>query len=360
MKNMFTLKKRIMLILVTVLLIYVVQGITYAQGKGKIYWSEWGKIRRANFGGSAVEDVVPNLFLPKDITLDLRNGKMYWIDTGTTKIEGTTIGTATIQRANLNGSNIKDIITGLTLPPEGGRAIRECVHGVCKVKLFPKGQDHPVEIDPELQIEPRCIAVDGETNRIYWGNLSPRNIQRANLDGTDIENLFPRRVADAGIWDIKLDLKAGKMYWVGLASKTIRRANLDGTDIEDIVIRWPTTIVGLALDVHTHQIYWSNPNRGTIKRASFNGDNVEDFVTGLNSPEEIVLDPQSQKIYWASWDRETKMHKIQRANLDGTNVTDILTGLKSVSGIALDIEGVYDVTPDTNKLTTTWANVKIQ
>ncbi len=37
-----------------------------------------------------------------------------------------------------------------------------------------------------------------------------------------------------------------------------------------------------------------------------------------------------------------------------------MLNLKFLSGIALDAEGVYDVTPDKPKLTTTWANVKVQ
>ena len=74
------------------------------------------------------------------------------------------------------------------------------------------------------------------------------------------------------------------------------------------------------------------------------------------------MDRRSRKIYWVDWDwdGETSAGKIQRANLDGSNVTGILTGLDRPSGIALDLEGIYDVTPDTSMLTTTWANVKSQ
>jgi len=38
----------------------------------------------------------------------------------------------------------------------------------------------------------------------------------------------------------------------------------------------------------------------------------------------------------------------------------IFTGFENINGTALDTEGFYDVTPDTNKVTTTWANVKTQ
>ena len=52
--------------------------------------------------------------------------------------------------------------------------------------------------------------------------------------------------------------------------------------------------------------------------------------------------------------------KIQRANLDGSNIKDILTGLENVDDFALYTEELYDVSPDIQKITTTWANIKIQ
>ena len=44
---------------------------------------------------------------PRGIALDISGGKMYWVDNGADKI----------QRSNLDGSNIEDVITtGLTTP----------------------------------------------------------------------------------------------------------------------------------------------------------------------------------------------------------------------------------------------------
>ena len=70
MKNMLAFQKLIVFTLVVVLLTFVVQGMGYAQGRGKIYWTESGKIRRANLNGSAVEDIITELEQPRDITLD--------------------------------------------------------------------------------------------------------------------------------------------------------------------------------------------------------------------------------------------------------------------------------------------------
>ena len=74
-----------------------------------MYWTDWimNKIQRANLDGSNVEDLVTGLGDPRGIALDISKGKMYWTDVGTSKI----------QRANLDGSNIEDLIsTGLRSP----------------------------------------------------------------------------------------------------------------------------------------------------------------------------------------------------------------------------------------------------
>ena len=71
-----------------------------------MYWTDSGtnKIQRSNLDGSNIEDLIstglPN---PSDIALDISGGKMYWTDYGTDKI----------QRSNLDGSNIEDLIRGI-------------------------------------------------------------------------------------------------------------------------------------------------------------------------------------------------------------------------------------------------------
>ena len=97
-------------------------GIALDVAGGKMYWTDPGmqsnpdgKIQRANLNGDSVEDLVcaagcrvtSTLTMPIGIALDVAGGKMYWADAGAAKI----------QCANLDGSNIKDLVTtGLTLP----------------------------------------------------------------------------------------------------------------------------------------------------------------------------------------------------------------------------------------------------
>ena len=77
-----------------------------------IYWTDWGtdKIQRSNLDGSNVEDLVTTgLENPYGIALDVAGGKMYWTD----------YGTDNIQRANLDGSNVEDLFTQGLVSPRG-------------------------------------------------------------------------------------------------------------------------------------------------------------------------------------------------------------------------------------------------
>ena len=267
-----------------------------------IYWidSDASKIQRANLDGSNVENLVTQgLADPHGIALDVAGDKMYWTDDGTDKI----------QRANLDGSNVEDLITrGLETP-----------HG---------------------------IALDVANGKMYWTDFGREKIQRANIDGSNVEDLVTQELL-YGPRSIALDVASGKMYWIDLQINKIQRANLDGSNVEDLVTRGLETPLGIALDVVSGKMYWTDRGgsedigTGKIQRANLDGSNVEDLVTqGLDDPDGIALDVANGKIYWTDWGTD----KIQRANLDGSNVEDLVTGLHHPSYIAL---GIPSHTPTT-------------
>ena len=63
--------------------------------------------------------------------------------------------------------------------------------------------------------------------------LARKKIQRANLDGSHIEDLVTQGLE--GPTGIALDVVGGKMYWTDSGTEKIQRANLDGSHIEDLV-----------------------------------------------------------------------------------------------------------------------------
>jgi low density lipoprotein receptor-related protein 5/6 len=174
---------------------------------------------------------------------------------------------------------------------------------------------------------------------MYWTNAGSAKIQRANLDGSSVEDLVttglitPRGIA--------LDIAAGKMYWTDTGTDKIQRANLDGSSVEDLVTGL-SLLRGIALDLAAGKMYWTNAFfPGKIQRANFDGSSVEDLVTGLSFPFGIALDLAAGKMYWT----DEGTNKIQRANLDGSSVENLVTGIEAPLGIAL---GVPVTAPDTN------------
>ncbi len=199
-------------------------------------------------------------------------------------------GTDRIVRADPDGTNIVPIVTGID---------------------FPRG-----------------IAVDQTGGKIYWTETVRNEIQRCNLDGSDIESLLT--VPDPT--DIALDVVHGKMYWTGRTGGTIESANLNGT-AHQVVITGLNTPIGIAVDGYNNQLYWVDAGMDKIKRAKLDGSSIEDLVTGgMVTPEDVELDLGSGKMYWS----DAVPDKIMRANLDGTNVVSAISGVNSIRGIALD------------------------
>ena len=126
-----------------------------------------------------------------------------------------------------------------------------------------------------------------------WGaDLGRGRIQRANLDGSQIENLVTGQGRPDGI---ALDLAAGKMYWTDAAfMDRIQRANLDGTGVEDLLtgLSLPS---GITLDPAVGKMYWTSHGTGSIRRANLDGSGIEDLVTGLDMPMNITLGPDIPK-----------------------------------------------------------------
>ena len=154
--------------------------------------SSWGKIQRLNVDGTDFEaNLIKGLKAPSEIALDVESGKVYWTEQS-----------STIRRANLDGSNIETLVTGLS--------------------------------------HPTGIAVgDG---KLYWTTQPSENtgkIQRANLNGSNVRSLatvasLPR--------DIVVDRVARKLYWAN-ALGSIQRADLDGQNVQ-------TLATGLSAPAH--------------------------------------------------------------------------------------------------------------
>jgi len=287
-------------------------------------------------------------------------GKMYFAFGG-----GGAFGTdgvpSKIQRANLDGSNVEELLssltsglgtpTGLALDLAGGKMYWS---QVCQ---YQEGEDPP---------NSRC------------GNRD--SIQRANLDGTGMEAVYRGKFPWRWGWlhhpyGITLDVSAGKVYWADSFQNRITRANMDpsqnlgGHGVENIVdasvkgghrrrrgLPRGMTPENIALDVACGKMYWSDSSsKGKkIQRANLDGSDLEDVYTSDQpddySPDAIALDASEGKMYFTENNYyRSKFTKTKRANLDGSNVEDLgLFWGKGGEYIALDLAGgkMYGISVD--------------
>ena len=280
---------------------------------GAIYWTdeETEKIQRSNLDGTDVEDIIiSGLKDPVSIALDESAGKMYWVDRNTDKI----------YRASLDGTKVKELVNtrGLSEPPSSSYK----------------------------SAAPYGIALDVAGSKMYWTDQVQEKIWRANLDGSNVEALVNTTdLASDGTnpSSIALDVAGGKMYWTDWDTNKIHRADLNGSNVEEVITSGVTFSRGITLDLINRKIYYTDTSTDKIRRANLDGTNVEELVdtrrivdppldSGGTSPLDITLDVDGGKMYWA----DEKTAKIYRANLDGTQVEILpISGLQRPVGIAV-------------------------
>jgi len=248
----------------------------------KVYWTDdqAGKIQRADPDGGNLEDVLTGLDAPTGLAIDTDNGKIYWAN-----------GSSRIRRANLDGSNAETVYTDIGT--------------VFDVKL------------------------DTGNGKMVWTNNTSRTIRRANMDGSNVETVYTAATGRPAY--ISLDAAAGHIYYTDFDAGTVSRVNMDGSGQIDLVagLNQP---VGNGLDLANGKVYWSDGSAGdSIRRANLDGSGAEVLVSGISAPQDIAVDPLNAKFFWAgAWDQN-----VRRADLDGANPEDVATGLDRPRGVVL-------------------------
>ena len=277
----------------------------------KLYWTARGKIQRADLDASNIEEVVNREAV--SIALDAANGKLYW----THADDG-------IFRANLSdGTHIEHLIDddiwsisggGIALDVAGGKMY--WTNGETN-SIFRANLDgtNAKEVLKLLVGTPLDIALDVEGGKMYWtqwqGNAS---ISRANLDGSNVELLInpgDRRGID-------LDVASGKMYWTD-GFDGIGMSNLDGSNVANFDT--PNFTMGdVTLDLHNGTMYWIDGEGFEIRRGNLDGSQQHTIIkSGFSDIALYIGAPSSTTASvedtYPAWD----------VNADGkTDITDLV------------------------------------
>ena len=264
---------------------------------------------------SALLDSVPELPGPEPPFRGLLLGadparpaytKMYWTDDDSDNI----------MRANLDGSQIDTLISGLEKP----RSIALDLDAGNLYCTYSYGKIYRANLDDGSRIgtigfqRVHDLALDVANGVMY---VAGDDIYTTDLDGCRIETLAPY------VWarSIALDLSRGKMYWKGgYMETTIQRANLDGSQIDTLVFGL-TRPYDIAVDSDGGKLYWTDEAEFKIQRANLDGSEVETLISTGQDPRGIALDVDKGQMYWA----EKGSERIMRSNLDGSQVTTLVS-----------------------------------
>lgn len=270
------------------------QGGQPAIGGSQLYWLQHGtdSVHRSRLDGTDASTLLTisggNSYF-RSISVDVSGGKIYFTDDAR----------ARLQRANLDGSGLQDIVTGL---------------------------HDPVGIDLDVAAGHVYFADQGDTPRIY----------RANLDGSELTPLIEDTLPHP--YGVALHLAAGHLYIVDNEADGLFRANLDGSELTDLAVGGMIAPIEVAVDAVNGKVYWTDIGPPpVIRRASLDGSAVEDVVTpetfaALALPLGLELDVAGNAAFFVDGGTAGS---IRRVALDSLSVQTVLSDLTEPVGITI-------------------------
>jgi hypothetical protein len=181
----------------------------------------------------------------RSISLDLKNGKIYWTEEFNLIMEGR------VARSDLDGNGVEYI-------------------------LSTSDSNH---------IMPYGLAIDPCSDKLYLTDGRYGKVYRCNNDGSELEVLVSGYANELS--GIVLDTDKGKMYW-GEQFGNIMSADIDGNNA-GILLEPTSEVMDIAIDFASHKIYWTDLD-SHIYRANLNGTGIRQFInTGHVYPDGITV-----------------------------------------------------------------------
>lgn len=183
-----------------------------------------------------------------------------------------------------------------------------------------------------------CYSTAFSQDRIYWGDQN--GVSNVDYIYSVLANDLSSKASVYGDMGLNPNglayYQANPTYPLFYVANRIYVNDL-ANHSDDIVVPSGQFSRGIAIDYVGKKIYWANSNDGYIGRADLDGSNAtESFITGLNGPWDVEIDPINKKIYWSETDYPNTNAFIQRANLsDGSDIETVISNVNS-QGIAVD------------------------
>ncbi|XP_068695706.1 low-density lipoprotein receptor-related protein 6-like [Montipora foliosa] len=155
------------------------------------------------------------------------------------------------------------------------------------------------------------LAVEWESDLIYWADYSNSRVEVATLDGKHRKILFASQVYNPR--GIALYPKKGLMFWTDWSfhSPKIERASLAGldrivlVDLRNSSQYWPN---GIFIDYAEDRVYWIDAWNDTIDSCDLNGKNRRQVTSSIHPtfnmhPFDFTV--YDDILYWSDWNTDS-------------------------------------------------------
>jgi len=359
------------------------RGIAVLPQKGKIYWTDWGKlpkIESAFLDGSSRDILVSkDISRPNGLAIDVENLLMFWCDAGLDRIEllnlrnrsrrviafGTNVGHPfgithfgnfvfwtdwshqVIRRANIQTGDIRNIREGLSglmgiemfdKSKQTGNTSCSIENGGCSHLCFFKEKSKICGCASGFSLSIDGLSCHGTTQFLLYTTL--REVRGISFDIHDEgQAIVPIKGLKASIAaDFFYEDK--HIYILDSASEKLFLVKTDGTGFQTVLDSGLESPQGMAVDWMAKNLYIINAGRGLIEVCHFDGSNRYVVIhKNLVRPRRIALHPLKGYMFWTDWGM--KNPKIERSSLDGSQRLDLvnktlLKGIGWPNGIAID------------------------
>uniref|UniRef100_A0A669EUU0 Low density lipoprotein receptor a n=1 Tax=Oreochromis niloticus TaxID=8128 RepID=A0A669EUU0_ORENI len=204
--------------------------------------------------------------------------------------------------------------------------IDECANpDTCSQICINQMGSYKCECEEGYQVDPatkHCKAI-GTIAYLFFTNH--HEVRKMTLDKSEYTRVIPRL---KNVVALKTGTKIVFLTPMDSAEDSTQHHIVIGNDID--------APEGIAFDWVHGNLYWTDSVRGTVSVVTADGSRRKTlFHQDLSKPRAIVVDPQSNFVYWTDWGNPAK---IEKAGLNGGDRTALVTdNIMWPNGITLDL-----------------------
>ena len=268
-------------------------GLSLNIGNNEIYWTRAGRVQRSDLTIPSAVDVVTGLGTPNRVVADMAGNRLYYVDV---QKKGVTY-------AELDGSSPVSVIAPIvgavkSLEYDGNDFVYYNDEGLQQIRRYQISNGQVTDITVAGLGDISGLALNLQTNELYWANNSLSQIQKSSISGGGVSNVGLFTPSPMPV-ELEVDAANNHIYWAAPAN--IYRINTNGTGITAIITGLSSQIFGFDIDLTNGKMYWSDPTNNRIEIANLDGTIRENFITGLtNNLGAILVDPSNSHLYWVN------------------------------------------------------------